>query len=322
MALKVNCPVTAGERNSATAAGVFLGPLLILARQKKSWSPAPLASATWRAFTNIGTRREILQLLKLPPFAEHAQRSPRFALKYLTCDYLVRGLSVTERAACFVHHYMRLRAVLPERLLQQTLQGDVILHEIPEGANRFTLTMGLPKSLDKEGEMSLNLLVDGKVVFLLSFAIVPGKVVKSEAAEALLITHLQGTKGAYREIHLATQSLHNVAPGPVLLAALQGVAMAFGIGQLAAVCATRQTCYSEDLAAIFKSNYDDFFAELGMSRNAAGFFLSPAPMENKPLASIKKGHKLRTREKRAFKERIQLACADFFERAGCFPYGS
>jgi uncharacterized protein VirK/YbjX len=262
----------------------------------------------------MGTRCEVHRLLELPPFTEHAQSNPRFALKYLTRDFLLRGLTVGERAACFVHHYRRLRAELPEHLLLQTLRGDVVLHEIAEGPDRFTLTMGLPKSLDKEGEMSINLLVDGKIVFLLSFALVPGWVVKSEAEEVLLISHLQGTKGAYRQIHLATKSLHEVAPGAILLAAVQGVATAWGIGQIAAVCAVRQTCYTEDLAATFKSNYDDFFAELGMVRNSAGFYLRAVPMESKPLARIKQGHKLRTKEKRAFKQRIQLACAVFFER--------
>jgi uncharacterized protein VirK/YbjX len=294
---------------------VFVGSLLALARQKHFWSPAVFARTSWGALTNIGMRREILQLLDFPPYAELAQRSSRFVLKFLARDFLVRGLTVAERASCFVHHYRRLRAVLPERLLRQTLQHDTILCEIGEGSNHFTLTMGLPKALDKEGEMSINLLVDGETVFVLSFAIVPGCVVKSEAADVLLISHLQGIKGAYSQIHLATKTLHDVAPGAILLAAVQGIAIAWGIGQLAGVCATRQTCYTEDLDAIFKSNYDEFFTELGMVRHPDGFFLSPVPMKNKPLKYIKQGHKLRTKEKRAFKLQIQFACGRFFKSA-------
>jgi uncharacterized protein VirK/YbjX len=173
--------------------------------------------------------------------------------------------------------------------------------------------MGLPKPLDKEGEMSVKLLVDGEIVFVLSFAIVPGWVIKSEAAEVLLITQIQGRRGAYREIHLATKALHDVAPAALLLAAVQGIANAFGIAQLAGVSAVRQSCFTPECAAAFKGAYDDFFAVLGMTRNAAGFFLSPVPIEEKSLACIKPGHKLRTRQKRAFKQQIQLACAGFFE---------
>jgi hypothetical protein len=313
MIANVNSPVTRNDGQTTTAPGGLLGPISALAREKKTWSPALLAGVLWRALTNIGTLQEVVQLLKLQPFAEAARFSPRFAFKYLTNDYLVRGFTMTERVCCFVHHYRRLHEVLPDRLLRQALWGDVTLHEIPDCENRFTLSMGYSRAYDKEGELSLNLHVDGQIVFLLSFTIVPGWVVKSEAAEILLITRIQGMKGTSRQIHLATKVLHEVGPGALLLAALQGIAMVFGIGELAAVSATRQSSYNKELAATFQTAYDDFFAELGIPRCPAGFFFSPVPVEDKPLACIKQGHKLRTREKRTFKQQIQLACAGFFE---------
>jgi uncharacterized protein VirK/YbjX len=312
LATKANCLEIEGSSSAATVRRAILGSLLILGRQKKTWSPTLLAGVSWRALTNIRTRPEIHRLLSLPPYTEYAQSNPRFAWKYLTRGYLVRGLTTVERASCFVHHYERLRSALPEHLLRQILQREEIGLKIPEGANRFTLTMGLPNSIDQEGEMSINFRVDGEIVFLLSFAIVPGWIVKSKSPEVLLITHLQGIRGTYRQIYLATRSLHEVAPGAILLAAVQGVAMALGIGQLAAVCATRQFSYDEDFAANFERSYDQFFAELGMARNDAGFFSSPVPMPEKHIAFIKQGHKIRTKEKRAFKQRIQSACAGLF----------
>jgi uncharacterized protein VirK/YbjX len=255
----------------------------------------------------------VAQILNNPIFREVARSNPRFVFKYLTPDYLVRGLTVAERASSFTHHYRRMQSTLPDLLLRQTLHGDVNLHEIHRGDDRFTLTMGLPQPLDKEGEMSLNLRVNGEIVFVLSFTVVPGWVVKSESAEVLLITQLQGRRGAYQQISLATKALHDVAPAALLLAALQGIGTALGIDQLAAVCATRQTCYTVECASAFSTAYDGFFNELGIARNAAGFFVSPVPIEEKPLAWIKQGHKLRTKDKRAFKHEIQKACSAFFE---------
>ena len=72
--------------------------------------------------------------------------------------------------------------------------------------------------------------------------------------------------------------------------------------------------FRSDDAAAFKEAYDDFFTELGIPKSAAGFFRVPLPLQEKPLTFIKHGHKIRTREKRAFKQQIQLACADFFEK--------
>jgi len=313
LATKANCLGIEDGRGTATVRRTILRSLLTLGRQKRSWTPALLAGVTWRALTNIGTRDEIHRLLSLHPYAEFAQSNPRFAWKYLTRNYLIRGLTVAERASCLVHHYRRLHAVLPEHHLRRILQGEEILLEIPKCANRFTLTMGLPRTIDQEGEMSLNFRVDGEVVFVLSFAIVPGWIVKSKASEVLLITLLQGMRGTYPQIYLATKSLHEVAPVAILLAAAQGIATASRISELAAVCATRQFSYDEKFAAGFESSYDHFFAELGMVRNDAGFFSSPVPMPEKHLAFIKPGHKLRTREKRAFKQQIQSAWAGLFE---------
>ena len=117
------------------------------------------------------------------------------------------------------------------------------------------------------------------------------------------------------KIKLATKTLVDVAPGALLLAALQGIAMALGIGDLASVSATNQSLYSEQYDGVFRSAYDEFFTELGLAKSEAGFFLSPVPIAEKPLSLIKQGHKLRTRAKRAFKAEITLAVAEFFRES-------
>jgi uncharacterized protein VirK/YbjX len=315
MSANMGYPITGNQSPVPPTTGARPSPLLtFIAREKNLCSPALLGGVLWRTLTNIRTLRQVLQVFKFPAFFQAARSNPRFAFKYLTPDYLVRGLTVAERASCFTHHYKRMQSTLPDRLLRETLQGDVRLHEICAGRNRFTLTMGLPQPLDKEGEMSLNLRVNGEIVFVLSFAVVPGSVVRSPSAEVVLITQLQGRRGAYRQIYLATKSMHDVAPCAFLLAALQGIATAMGIPCLAAVSATMQTCYTTECAAAFNTAYDGFFQELGMARNAAGFFVSPVPIQDKPLARIKQGHKLRTKQKRAFKQQIQKVCSAFFEQ--------
>ncbi len=306
MTLDVNYTVTENEEPAAATRGALLGPLSILARQRKTWSPVKLAGVLWRAVTNISRHRKVLKLLKLPAYAEFAHTDPRFAFKYLTHDYLSRGLTVAERAACFVHHYKRLHAELPEGFIRQVLVRDITLVELREESHLFSITLGQSRPHDKEGELSLNLLVDGEIVFVLSFTIVPGRIVKSEAADVLLITRLQGVKGYYRQIAFATKVLHDVAPGALLVAALQGAGEALGIGTMASISGADQTSYCADYDASFKTAYDDFFAELGVTKNDANVFVTPIPMQEKPLALVKQGHKLRTREKREFKRQIAV----------------
>ena len=303
------------DTQEATVADeAYLRPLPPLAQRKKTWAPDLLAGVFWRGLTNLGTHRKVLQLLKHPLLAETARTNPRFAYKYLTHDYLVRDLTTGQRAASFVHHYRRLTETLPASTLRQCLREFIRLHEIPAEGNRFTITMGLSRDFDKEGEFSLNLHVDSEVVFLLSFTIVPGATVNSSSPEVLLISRLQGMKGSYHLIHLATKSLHNVAPDAVLLAALQGIALAFGISEIAAVSASRQSSCTSDSAAAFQQAYDLFFEGLDIERSSDGFYRTPVPIEPKPLAHVKKGHKIRTKEKRAFKLAVQTACCEFLLR--------
>lgn len=119
-------------------------------------------------------------------------------------------------------------------------------------------------------------------------------------------------KGSYHLIQLATRSLHNVAPDAVLFAALQGLALSLGVREIAAVSADRQSSSTRDSGESFKQAYDSFFEGLGIQKTSEGFYRTPVPIGLKPLAHVKKGHKIRTKEKRAFKQSVQNACAEFF----------
>jgi uncharacterized protein VirK/YbjX len=172
--------------------------------------------------------------------------------------------------------------------------------------------MGLPETIgDREGELSLDLQVDGRKVFNLSFTIVPGWVVKSEIAEILLITRLQGTLGSRSQIKLARKAFHEFFPRKLLLTALQGIADAFGIGELEAVCAAYQRSCGRTSTAILESGYDDFFAKAGMVKTSAGFYSCPIPFEAKPLALFKGRNRSRARKSRAVRQQIQSACTAF-----------
>jgi uncharacterized protein VirK/YbjX len=287
--------------------------VLILARQRLNWSPLQILVELWRLLTNFGMRREILSLLQLPPFDEIVQINPGLAFKYVVPNYLARGFTVSERVSCFLHHYRRMHAALPENVLREILQRDVTLHEIVKDGSRFAVTIGMAKPpFDKEGELSLNLKVDGKSIFHLLFIIAPGWIIKSEVVEILLITCLQGARGANPQIKVVLKTLHEYSPRRLLLAALQGIADAFGNVPIAAVCANNQKSYSEELAAILTHSYDDFFAALGMSKTAEGFFFSPTPIEGKPVELFKERQRPLAIERRATRDQLQSACASFF----------
>jgi uncharacterized protein VirK/YbjX len=272
-----------------------------------------LVHIAWRIFTNLAMHRKVVQVLRLRPFAAIVESNPKFAFKYLAAKYLVRGLTVTERATCFVHHYTRLYDSIFDRALQQILYWDVEFRTIFETGGRLALSIGASRPFENEGELSLLLKMDGEIFFTLSFTIVPGWVVKSKASEVLLISRLQGMPGYSSErIRLAVKAMHGVHPRVLLLSALEGIAIALRIREIASVSTRNHVDYRKDLDSVFKNSYDDFFTELGLMDCGTGFFTSTVPMADKPLSLIKRGHKIRTRKKRAFRQLIRVACSDDF----------
>jgi len=282
----------------------LLSSILIFARSRYYWSPARLVRLFRGVTADIPRQIELFRLMSLPAFSDLHRTEPRFRFKFLIRDYLVRGFSITQSTACFLHHYKRLHATMSEDLLHRTLHQSVVLLEATQDGMHRAISLCYSRPFEKEGELSLNLHVDGAVVFVLSFTIVPGWAVQCEAEEALLVSRLQGTNGYYPHIRAATKSMHNVGPAALLLAALQGFAKAFGIRWMAGVSAIHQSSYTERLSLFYKNAYDDFFSEIGIPCNPAGFFLSTLPPQDKPMSLIKQGHKIRTKEKRQFKSQV------------------
>ena len=166
------------------------------------------------------------------------------------------------------------------------------------------MNMSRPPDSEYEGELSLILRVNAAPVFNLSFTVIPGWVVESASPDVLFITRLQGIEGCFQPISRATRALCDVAPPALLFAVIEGIAMALGIQEVAGICATGHISYSEECAQSLTETYDDFFASIGAAKSPTCFYRSPIPAQRKPLASIKKGHKTRTRKKRAFKQKV------------------
>jgi uncharacterized protein len=267
-------------------------------------SPARFARLAWDFANNIGRQSQILSLLGAPVFASVIRQDPIFLFKYLTRDYLARGLSSRARAESFLRHYRRLRDVLPRPVLSGILHSRVVLLEKESDDHVFQVRLGRAHEELKEGELVLALEVDGKPTYILQFTIAPGWVVQSQAPEVFLISRLQGMKGCYSEVRLASKAFYEVAPPALLLAALHGFAQIFGVEEMAGIAASSQLCYSSEDAQMFKAAYDDYWLELGATRTSDSFFACPMPPPEKSLDGIKNGHKSRTRKKREFKRRI------------------
>ncbi|WP_420237228.1 DUF535 family protein [Telmatobacter bradus] len=259
----------------------------------------------------------MLSLPALPVYRQHLRYDARFLFKHLTHEFLCRRMSVAERSLCVFHHYVRMQKMLPEVLLRQVLRDQGTALQIRHERGSYTVQLSLSRPDDKEGEFSLSLLEGEELLYVLSFTVVPGRVVGRAEQDVLLVSRLQGVRARLQQIRAATRALHDVAPAALLMAALDGMAQSLKIRAIVGVQGQDQTAYNPLYASSFQSCYDDFFQALGMELNARSYYYAQLPLPEKPMQQIKPRHRLRTREKREFKRRVAEAVANYFGRAQC-----
>jgi uncharacterized protein VirK/YbjX len=254
--------------------------------------------------TNLRRHRDVAGILDLPTFAIIAKLQPRFPFKYLNRRYLAKGLTGSGRALALIHHYRYLSVKLREGFLRSILDGGVNIYETTVDDSTYAVRMTLSGPITDEGELSLELCIDGASIFTLSFTIVPGLIVGVPAEDALMISRIQGVKGVFELIHKATKALHETSPPALLFSAVNGVALAFGIDHIAGVCAASQPSHSEVEAESFRTAYDEFFASVGGRVNMTGYYCFLTPIRGKHIASVRCDRRSRARKKRRFKASI------------------
>lgn len=284
-------------------------------------APAPLrrspkfqrvAGVLWRASINFGTVCRIMHLLNLPPFIDAVQDNPKLAFKYLTVSYLMNGLPIRDRAECFLHHYELLYARFPTRALRQILSWGIDLCEFTVGGVRFAVRFGISRPCGKEGEQSLVLIADGEVLYTIAFTFVPGRVTGSKHRQVILVSRIQGEPALPGEkLKAAQAALYRMRFGSLLIAGLEGIAVALGISEIASVSSTLHISYSNAYAARFEHEYDDFLRDKGFSKNESALFVSAIPLKEKANSEIKSSRRSRAKAKRLIRRQISTCCRDY-----------
>jgi hypothetical protein len=274
-------------------------------------SPRVVARKVWIVATNFRTQLRLFQVFSRPGFEEFFQRCPSVAYKHTEPDDMALSFTAEMRASSHLHHYSFLQAHLSPSSLCRLLNREIRLFETSEQGHVFAIDMAAALHGYYEGELCLNFFADGVEIFVTSFTFVRGSVVGSSAQHAILISRIQGERGAQPIIGMATRALLGVCPQALLLSALEGIARALGIAEVVCVSAANQPTYTTELHSTFVQKYDEFFESWGATFASPGFYTLPVPFPQKPLQEIKLSHRQRTRKRRALKslvaERASLA---------------
>ncbi len=254
---------------------------------------------------NFRSQLNIFKVMALPAFRGIAGAQPKFPFKYVKAPYLAKGFTASKRARAFAHNYKFLDEKFRTAFVLEILHGGTTIYETTVGDNHYAVVMGLSTYPYNEGELSLEMRLNGARIYILSFTFVRASIIdSSKDADAILVSRIQGGRNVFGIIQAATKDLLDISPPHILFSALNGVAVATNVTYIFGTASKKQVTSGELDADVFKSAYDDFFISLGGSETVDGFFCFDVPLRNRQIEFIKRDHRSRTKKKRKFKARI------------------
>jgi uncharacterized protein VirK/YbjX len=217
--------------------------------------------------------------------------------------YLARGLSLRQRVRCVLAHY-GFEETMFDAAYKHAIYRDGGLalwrHDGQDGHDgwRFEIRLEMASRLCAEGDLTVALRAIGNAgescLHRLSFSWVDGAFAGVKAPIVPFIARNQGHRAEVRDAFAAfEQAFPNNSPGYFCFAALQGIAEALGIAQVAAVKAAWQSAWTPADARHFANAYDGFWETLGGVPMAGRAYRIALPFHLKPLSEMPSRHRKR-----------------------------
>lgn len=252
---------------------------------------------------NLRGQLGYVRLIEEPYALPLTKRYPRLAYKWLGRS-LSLDFSARKRLRIGISHYLYLRDRIPEHLLGRLFEQPKVLWEEVIGIRRFCVSFAFPQPDDQEGDLSLSFEMDGQLVCTTSFVFCNGALLGLAAGPVMFVARMQGGSGRFESVREATQTCLDIVPADLLMAALGGMASAFGIKAMVGVQTRNQVSRRLKIGAPPFFDYDGFWSSYGSSVTDDGLHLMTLPFPEKPLDRIRSKHRSRTRRKREFRGRV------------------
>lgn len=273
------------------------------------------ASLVGRAMRRLGAvwmDRQVDRLLGTPIYQAHlsavGQSDPLFFLAHR--HYLARGWSRHDRAAAATCHYLAGSGLLEPWALDAVYFGDGLeLWSAQHGAHRYVIRLTFGLDVAQEGGASLSLWADNVRVCVLSFSLVPHRLVDDgpdTGAIAALITRKQLTRdrGYQRDFF---DAFDRSAPAHLVLAALEGLAQSLGGERLYGLRAHAHPVYTPELAPHLTEAYCTFWQSLGGTPVSDYAYALEIPMQLRPVEDMAADRRARALARRAHADAIREA---------------
>jgi uncharacterized protein VirK/YbjX len=209
-----------------------------------------------------------LELLNSHPlFAELVKARPRLLYKIYR-PYLSNTMPIAARLELLREHYRHLFRLGLGPLAVQAARGAVVLARI-EGKSGlpYQLQLRAIEPMEREGELVLQLLQGGDLVYSCAFSFV-----QSEQGMQLGVGCMQGPRGEHglQLIKDATRELHGLRPKNLMLKLLGQFAYDHGCASLRLVSNANRVVCSATRQGKVHADYDTLWQELGAQPRADG----------------------------------------------------
>lgn len=259
-----------------------------------------------RIIWNAHKHRYLTQLLKTSPqVAALAQANPRLIYKYLG-QYLALDLPTKDKLGMLTSHYSYFTRRVRPQFFEDVLRKTYIWQD-EQGDDSFSIGLSFPVGLDWEGELAVVMECNTIPVYTIRFTIVADQLTNSLFSESIFVGGIQGVRNPDL-VRQATKTLFDITPAALLMAALQGIALACGLKYIWGAGNERQLASG---AASF--SYDAFWDALGGQKQPNQLYNLPIPFPEKPITDIKANHRTRTLRKRDYKHRLTQQVRDHLE---------
>ena len=234
-----------------------------------------------------------------PDLAKLIRIHPRLIYRYLG-DYLITNFSTADKLAVLTAHY-RFLLRSTQKDFFKSIQEKACLWQETHNNNQYSIALVFPFGRDSEGDLSLIFEFNSQPIYLVSFTFISTEVKPFQFNQAIFVGRIQGLTDI-NLIRNTTKSIHDIAPSALLMAALQGVALACKLNTIIGVSNDQQVS-TTDKHIFF--NYDLFWYSLGADKTRENLFVLPVPFTEKPIELIKNNHRRRTLHKRQYKNKIK-----------------
>lgn len=258
----------------------------------------------------LGQGAALTALAALPGYCAHAaaegEGDPLFFLSHR--HYLLKGLdrrARTEAALChYAHEAQAFSCGYSDKVYRR---GGLVLWQAEAAGHAYDIVLQPGRDVAYEGGLSLALRIDGGCVSVLSFSLVPGRILGPDlpAAVYLISRKHQSRDHGYQADY--NRAFHRVIPSHMVFAAFSGLAMAQGLQMAAGIAPERHPSDAPELAPHFRASYHDFWTSLGAQPLAAGHYRISLPMTLSPLDGLEAARRKRALARRAVLDEVRAS---------------